>query len=466
MNNKLYFFISPKYDNPYYQWIINYVIEIIGLVPIKQNQISEETHFVYGKNNSSPNQNFISIFHHASSLINNDILKGNGNEEIFKKFDIVSAIGKFLTDAVNQDKDNLCYDSHNRLNSLDSYQREIGFQDKPIINLYINFLKRTLSQKFKFSFTPLFPNDKKSVIILSHDVDDPVKYAMLKSYTLFPKYLSLKNVIRYHLEAIKKTVEKILKKDENIYWVFEDVMNAESKYGFNSTFFFAARNRFDKHANHKKDVPYDIEQEEFSNIFKLMNDRNFEIGLHASYNAKNDPNLLQDEKLKLERLSNKKLVGNRHHFWQIGNKPERTLKTHVAAGLSYDSSLAFNDAPGYRRSVALPYFLFEKESNSIVNNMQIPTFMMDSNFMLNPEFGQDEAFNQAKNYINQLINVGGVGAIDWHVRTSYPSSRRFKKWGETYLQILEYLSQQDQIWVTNFESFYNWMLERKKMLYR
>ena len=127
----------------------------------------------------------------------------------------------------------------------------------------------------------MFPEGIKSVIILSHDVDDPIKYALLNNYKLFPKNLSLKNSILYHLEAIKKTSERLTKKDENIYWVFEDVMNSESKYGFKSTFFFASRNRFEKHANFKDDVPYDVEQNGFDTIFKKINDNGFEIGMHA-----------------------------------------------------------------------------------------------------------------------------------------------------------------------------------------
>jgi hypothetical protein len=131
----------------------------------------------------------------------------------------------------------------------------------------------------------------------------------------------------------------------------------------------------------------------------------------------------------------------------------------------YDSSIAFNDAPGYRRSIALPYLLFDKKLNQAINIMEIPTFMMDSNFMLNPEFGQEEAFDQAKHYIDQFHAIGGVGAIDWHVRTSSTNSSRFRKWGEVYLQILEYLSKQEGIWVTNFETFQRWMIKRNETLY-
>ena len=465
MNNKFYFYISPNLNNEFHKWIINYLVEIIGLIPIQQNKLTKKTHLVYGEYDSANNSEKINIPHNPTDLLNEAILKGENKKDLLKNFDIISAIGNFLTDTVNENKNKHCYDKHNRLNALNSYQYSVGFRDKPIINLYINFLKSVIDDCFKLDIIPLLPDGIKSVVILSHDVDDPEKYAMLKSYKLFPKNLSIKNFILHQLEAIKKTTERLIKKDAKTYWVFNEVMDSEEKYGFLSTFFFAARNKYDKYANFKEDVPYDIEREEFSAVFKMINDRNFEVGLHASYNAHKEKNLLIEEKYKLEQLSNKKLIGNRHHFWQIGKKPEQTLKVHLQAELLYDSSLAFNDAPGFRRNIALPYFLFDKELNQKVNNMQIPTFMMDSNFMLNPEFSEDEALNQAKHYINEFHKIGGVGAIDWHVRTSFAKNSRFKKWGDTYLEILEYLSLQEGMWVTNFETFYNWMIKRKETLY-
>ena len=466
MNNKFNYYISPSLDNNFYNWIIEFIIETIGLVPVNQKSIDEKTNLIYGETYENEKSELINIPHHSSDLIEESILNYQADKNILNEFDIITAIGKFLIDEVNENKKADCYDIHNRLNSLDSFQREINYQDQPIVNLYINFLEKIFKQLFSFEYTSLLPNGKKSVIILSHDVDDPMKYAILNSYKLCPKNLSFKNCILYHLEGLKKATKRFIKKDEQEFWLFNDVMNSESKYGFKSTFFFAARNRFDKHANFKHDVPYDISNQEFLSLFKEMKQRGFEIGLHASYLANNKSEILKEEVEKLEKFTNAKPLGNRHHFWQIGPKPEKTLQSHTEAGLLYDSSLAFNDAPGYRRSVALPYFIFDKERNIKVENLQIPTFMMDSNFMLNPEFEQHEAFNHAKHYIDQFHKIGGVAAIDWHVRTSSVKSNRFKKWGEVYLKILEHLSNKQGIWVTNFETFYNWTKERKNALYK
>ena len=52
-----------------------------------------------------------------------------------------------------------------------------------------------MANSFDFDFIPLFPKGKKSVIILSHDVDDPLKYAMLDSYKLFQKPFKTVNIV-------------------------------------------------------------------------------------------------------------------------------------------------------------------------------------------------------------------------------------------------------------------------------
>ena len=164
-------------------------------------------------------------------------------------------------------------------------------------------------------------------------------------------------------------VEQKIKKDDNSHWAFDEIMDIESKHGFTSTFFFAARNKLDQHANYKYDVPYNIEDVEFIRLLENMNNRKFEIGLHISYFAKKDVKYIIEEKIKLERIAGRSILGARHHFWQIGENEERTLEMHVNAGLKYDSSIAFNDTPGYRRNVALAFYPFNKETQTRVNNL-------------------------------------------------------------------------------------------------
>ena len=467
MKKILNYHLSPDLNSKINHWVVQFIIETIGLAPVFKKDLTDDVHLSY---TTSPlpaaGKNTLAIVHQPADVINRPVQEGGADPEngVLLRFDFIHAIKSFLTDEVNQGLPKNCFDVHGRLNSLNSFQKTNGFQDKPMVNLYLDYLKKYIEKHLGLVGIPLFPKDAKSVVILSHDVDDPVKYAILQHYSPWQKNLNAKQWIHYNLEAGKKMAESLLRQDGHTNWAFEEIMDYESKHGFLSTFFFAPRIKTSQHANYTYDVPYEIDHPKFIGLFKQMRERNFEVGLHISYNGKQGQALIREEKDKLEHLSGGHVLGSRHHFWMVGDDAESTLTKHANAGLKYDSSLAFNDAPGYRRSIALPYYPFNKQTETTINNLQIPTFLMDSNVMKNPEFGPAESFEQAKKYILQFLKTGGVGAIDWHVRTSFPKNKRFKLWGETYLKILDFLAEQPQVWVTSFAQFYQWMEERTAKL--
>ena len=84
MNNKFYFYISPNLNNEFHKWIINYLVEIIGLIPIQQNKLTKKTHLVYGEYDSANNSEKINIPHNPTDLLNEAILKGENKKDLLK----------------------------------------------------------------------------------------------------------------------------------------------------------------------------------------------------------------------------------------------------------------------------------------------------------------------------------------------------------------------------------------------
>ena len=52
----------------------------------------------------------------------------------------------------------------------------------------------------------------------------------------------------------------------------------------------------------------------------------------------------------------------------------------------------------------------------------------------------EAAVARFRELLGELKCYGGVAALDWHVRTSYPSSDRYRVMSETYLRILQTLA--------------------------
>ena len=90
--------------------------------------------------------------------------------------------------------------------------------------------------------------------------------------------------------------------------------------------------------------------------------------------------------------------------------------------------------------------------------------MMDTN-IVKPDNIQ-ASLKEAITYIEELRNNQGVAAINWHSRMAYPNDKKLAIYGEVYIELLDYLAQQEDIWVTNFENYYNWHKKREKRIKR
>jgi hypothetical protein len=182
-----------------------------------------------------------------------------------------------------------------------------------------------------------------------------------------------------------------------------------------------------------------------------MKQRGFEIGLHSSYESRGSSALLKEEKERLEEVIGADCLGIRHHAWHIGNPPWETLHMHTLAGFKYDSSIAFNDEPGYRLGVALPFHpWYEAEPLDMI---EVPVGIMDGALFYQEGMNVDRAIAIISSAIDSLKIHKGVMAIDWHNYTSYPGNRQYRMWGDTYLELLKLLRSDLDLWVGSFQEF-------------
>jgi len=466
LNEEMYSPLKYKIENesPLKQYVFDFVFNIIGIRVGKAGFSSEnnQSDIYYGNNPSEDCK--IVILEKVTDIIWKQLLEGKISENDISrtvKFDIVNAISNFITDEVNENLSDDDYDTHERLIFNRSFQSRANIANIPIVNQYVNFFRALLESKLSIKGIPLWPQGKKCAIGLSHDVDIPDRYAILKS-PLFCKNKDLKWYLLTSLKKAKAITEYIGGKNPDDFWLFEDVMREEKKYGFRSTFFFASINRFDKWGT-IYDAAYNIDSPKFIGVFQNIIDRGFEIGLHASYNAYLNEDYLAFQKARLEKIAGVKAVGLRHHHWHIGKDQLRTLKMHEQAGFEYDSSIAFNDHIGFRRNIVLPYHPWDPIKQSMINVFQLPVFCMDGSLFYYSEEKLD-TIEKLKYYIGTIKQSRGLGVIDWHIRTSFPKNSEYLNWGKAYVELLEFLSDDSEIWVTNLGEINSWLRKRNMLI--
>jgi hypothetical protein len=234
------------------------------------------------------------------------------------------------------------------------------------------------------------------------------------------------------------------------HWIFDELADAEARRGFRSTFFLAPTSRFDDHG-HRLDVAYDVAAPEFRDVCRMLRDRQFGIGLHIGYGVRSDAKRLLQEKQRLEEAAGTEVMGSRHHYWHTGYPFWGALEAHATAGLRYDSSIAFNEAVGFRLGIAFPYRPWNPIHERPVATLQIPPMAMDGAFFYKRGQSVDQTLRHFARLVDTLKKYEGVGSLDWHQETSLPKSREFWKWGEAYLAILDVLAADPEISVQSFE---------------
>lgn len=445
------------------KYIFEFILNAVGMAG-KKVSINDEDVSIYYGNNKAPLGCKIVIKKNASDIIWGELINGNvsaNNIGGVISFDVINAIGFFLSDKGNKNLPREAHDRHGRIIFSESFQHKQKIANFPIVNVYISFLKSLFEKIFHVSFMPIWPNGKQCAIGLSHDVDRPDKYAILKG-PYFNRGLTYKNGMPIIIQKMGALKQRLCDKNTDDYWLFEKIMDVEEKLGLRSTFFFAAANIFDELGT-RYDVAYDITTPKFVKLFPQLLARGFEIGLHASYNAYQNEGFFIKERQKLAEISKCNIAGLRHHYWHMNKNVDKTLIFHEKAGFEYDSSIAFNEHLGFRRNVALPYYPWSDNLQRPLKTMQLPVFCMDGNLFYH-SIDANEAVQRVTDFIKIIKQYRGIGIMDWHVRTSFPMHNEYHDWGTAYIKIIEYLSAHSEIWVTRLDEIISWLKKREGIL--
>ncbi len=437
--------------------VLAFVLENLG-IPAERGvppALWERPHLVYGRPQAvRPN----GVLIHRSpgdpfwtELLGGEVEPASVGGEI--AFDVIGAIGAFLRDEVHRDLDPSAYDAHDRLKFAASAPARAGFGDIPVVDRYVEFVGRVLRDRLGVSGRARWPDGRSAAIGLSHDVDLPDRYALLQSAV---RPWRLRGGPRTYLRrTIELTGRRARDRNPRDYWLFDQIMESEAERGYRSTFFFATV-PFHARLGSPLDVAYDAGRHEFRSLFRSILDARFGIGLHASYRAHEEASRLAAERARLSALADRGIAGVRHHYWHMGRDVEATLRSHEAAGFAYDTSLAFNDHLGFRRSVALPFHPFDPPLGRPLQTVQLPTFCMDGNlFYFSSDV--DAAVEAVGRMVDRICEVGGMGVIDWHIQTSFPANHEFRAWGTAYQEILSLLSGRSDLWVTSPDAIAEWV---------
>jgi peptidoglycan/xylan/chitin deacetylase (PgdA/CDA1 family) len=270
-------------------------------------------------------------------------------------------------------------------------------------------------------------------VALTHDVDTPWRWtrigvrgsaARLKSHTLGGRGGSALREARA-LTAVP--VHKLRGTDPN--WSFERIMRIEATRNARSTFFVMSGHR------HPADGAAPEAYERLRpRLVETLLAGGAEVGLHGSYTAAVDVARLAAEKERLEELAGP-VGGHRYHYLRID--PNRNLAPLAGAGLAYDSSLGFADAPGFRAGIAHPFRPWDGEREAPLDLVEVPLAVMDVTFSEDHYLGLSTSAAERRllDLVDWAAEHGGGFAVLWHNDRYDPATSR--GWDRLYLRFID-----------------------------
>jgi peptidoglycan/xylan/chitin deacetylase (PgdA/CDA1 family) len=197
-------------------------------------------------------------------------------------------------------------------------------------------------------------------------------------------------------------------------WSFDRIVELERQRDAGSTFFVMAG-----HGHRADGAAPEAYDRLRPRVVEAIRRHGGEVGLHGSYTAAADPEVLAAEKARLESLAGP-VAGHRYHYLRV--RPHENLATLVRLGFAYDTTLGFPDSPGFRAGIAHPFRPWDLAADRPLDLIEIPLALMDVSF-------EDRylglSARHAEGHVLALVEWaaehGGGFAVLWH-------TDRFDRW--------------------------------------
>lgn len=308
------------------------------------------------------------------------------------------------------------------------------------VNRIALFLRRWAAHQADTPEETLFGPLPAPEIRLTHDVD-----ALEKTFPTRAKALAfdLFNAVRLISKGDLKQAFGRIKKGLGFFFrranynYLDHIKTLEQSFGQTSTFnvYGGKTPALRSPKSFLMDPGYDITKPKFSTPFRALAAQGFVIGVHPSFDVFDDPVRLRAQMDRIEQASGKPVTEIRQHWLRF--TWAGTWRAQEAAGLSLDTTLGFNDRPGFRNGAALsmPAWIASEQRASETLTSQ-PLLLMDSHLFDYHLSDEDTRRATIDRWLDEVKAVKGIATIVWHQRVFHPKDYG---WGEDYEYLLSRL---------------------------
>lgn len=322
----------------------------------------------------------------------------------------------FLLSRYEEGVDSAVLDAHNRFPATSSVAYKFGFLERPLVDEYIELLSTLMLR--------LWPQLKRKEQhfsqLITCDVDwpfDPTTQSLTATFRRsLGDIIKRRNIPSAIHRWIAFTRDKfglsyVDKNREKISWI----MDKNEEEGNKVAFYFIT-----ECTDEALDSAFDFDSPKIRNLFREINSRGHEIGLHPGYKCFNSvewfnrsANILK-RVLKEESIS-QPMLGGRMHYLMWDSKI--TPRLWDDNGFDYDSTLSFADKSGFRCGTSHPFPMYDLINRKELNVIQRPLINMECTIIA-PRYENlgytEKTFERFETFKNEVKKYQGEYVLLWH----------------------------------------------------
>lgn len=327
-------------------------------------------------------------------------------------------------------------DEHGRFPGVESLAYRAGFINRPIVDEYGAKLREIIigrglvsSMDLKLEYRP----QRFIKVNLTHDIDQPYKYHSIRSIARsvlkegVPFFKAIYNYMSNPFEDPYFTFNKILS--------WNDTTKEKVKQGLvNSIFFIKSR------SSHKFDKPdYSVNSCYIKKIISVIKNHKATIGIHLTYSAGINPNLIEVEKKQLQKnLRLFDINKSRHHFLCVREPEDMVMLQN--AGIKHDFSMGYADVAGFRLGTCRPVRFINPNIVGLTFIVMHPLYIMDYTLASNKymNLSEIEAEKYSMDIVDKVAKYNGELNILWHNEV-FSKESEYNWLGGLYKKILRHI---------------------------
>lgn len=324
-------------------------------------------------------------------------------------------------------------DVHGRFPIEGSVADREGLTRRPIVDEYVDLLWAAIH-----SLWPWLERRKTTFeLCLTHDIDVP--WATWRRSPTRVVAAAVRDVVtqrRAGLAArrLRAAVDaRSGRVDRDPYDTFDTLMDASERHNLASSFYFLAGN-----VPGDVDFRYSISDAPVADLMNRITARGHEVGLHASYASFDSAERMTMEAEALRSAASsagatQDTWGVRQHYLRFA--APYTWRHHEAAGIDYDSTIGFAEAPGFRAGTCHEFQVFDVLARRTMRLHERPLHVMDVSLFEYMDMDKTHAHEEIVRVVSACRRHAGRAVLLFH-NNSLPTFRL----GDWYADLINELA--------------------------